>query len=61
MNYEDLVFSEKLAQQRIAQAENILGKKVVQKMGNRMKKGILRINKLTKGTLYDKGLKLYYF
>ena len=31
MNYEDLVFSEKLAQQRIAQAENILGKKVVQK------------------------------
>jgi hypothetical protein len=32
MNYEDLVFSEKLAQQRIAQAENILGKKVVQKI-----------------------------
>ena len=30
-------------------------------MGNQMKKGILRINKLTKGTLYDNDLKLYYF
>ncbi|KPA15142.1 hypothetical protein MHK_004651, partial [Candidatus Magnetomorum sp. HK-1] len=32
MNYDDLVFSEKLAYQRIAQAENILGKKIVQKI-----------------------------
>ena len=32
MNYEDLIFSEKLANQRIAQAENILGKKTVQKL-----------------------------